>query len=393
MIILKNCRFVPFLTEDIGFDMGDVLVKDGKIADIKPCGAAFEADGAEIMDLGGKYLLPGLIDMHIHLCFASDAEIYQENIPDAQRAITVIRFADCMLNAGYTTIRDAGDALSMPVVYVRNAIDKGELKGPTIKTSGPIIQASWMNGTSLGYYVDGPFEFRKATRKTFANGADYIKLYGSGSLLVPTNIPGYPIIEEEEIKEAVNIAKRNGSYVAIHAHGAEAIDTAARCGVHTIEHASLIREDTLDYIESLPYGEVGLVPTFYALHHIFDEPESYNAKRAEKLIPQMKESLGSAAHNHNILIGWGTDVTFNVYEKNPMEEFRLRKEMFGYTNEQILKQATINSAKLMYLDDEIGSVKIGKTADLIVVDGDPAADISVMYKVPEHVIKKGELVR
>ncbi len=155
----------------------------------------------------------------------------------------------------------------------------------------------------------------------------------------------------------------------------------------------MISEDTLKYIDESGQ-DTALVLTMYAIDEILEEPETYNGKRMTQIMPTIKESLLNAYNNHkNILLGWGTDVSLEKFTSDPMREFRLRKETLGFTNEDILKQATIDSAKIIYQDDKIGSVKPGKFADFVAVDGDPVSDISVMYKVPGHVVKGGEIVR
>ncbi|MBS4786360.1 MAG: amidohydrolase family protein [Clostridiales bacterium] len=394
MLILKNCRFVPFLTEGTDLTQGDVLLDGRTIARIAPPDTDFGAD-APVLDLKGKTLLPGLIDMHVHLCMYDDADIVGGAgtlISPCDWTINAVNYAQALLDAGFTTVRDMGDVDCLPAKYVRDAINKGRLTGSRIFTSGPIIESSWTDSTTMGCLADGPMEFRKAARMTMARGADFLKLYGSGSLLMPSNEPGYPIIEPEEIREAVTQARQNSTYVAIHAHGATAIDMAAHEGVHTIEHASMIREDTLAYIED-HYEEIGLVPTLYAFNGILEAPDTPNGVRAHKLLKQIVSSLKSACNQHHVQIGWGTDVGLKIFEQDPMKEFRLRKEMLDCSNEDILRQATIGSARLMYLDDQLGSIREGKLADLIVVDGDPLADISVLYRKPDHVLKEGVLIR
>ena len=396
MLILKNCRFVPFLTEGTDLTEGDVVVRDGLIDSIVPRGTAKAPEGekAEVLDLAGKTLLPGLIDLHCHLFYENIGALMKgSSQPQPEFAINTLRYAQKFLDCGYTTVRDVGDTHCRPAMYVKRAIEAGKVKGPRITTSGPIISSNWTTLDTLDIFACGSDGFRDAVRKNFAQGADFIKLYGSGSLMMPSNEPGYPIIESDEIEAAVLVAKRNASYVSVHAHGKTAIDMCVKAGVHTIEHASMISEDTLKYIDESGQ-DTALVLTMYAIDEILEEPETYNGKRMTQIMPTIKESLLNAYNNHkNILLGWGTDVSLEKFTSDPMREFRLRKETLGFTNEDILRQATIDSAKIIYQDDKIGSVRPGKFADFVVVDGDPVSDISVMYKVPEHVVKGGEIVR
>ena len=393
MLILKNCSFVPFLTEDVNFDSGSVVVEEGLIKEILPADAAIPAD-AEVFDLKGRTLLPGLIDLHIHLFYEKMQDVFTGNAaPQPVVTMNAWRYAQEFLNAGYTTVRDCGDLHCRSAMYIKRMINEGKLEGPRIITSGPIISSNWTNLDSLDIYACGSDGFRDAARKNFAGGSDFIKLYGSGSLLMESNEPGYPILESDEVEAAVLVANRHSSYVSVHAHGPTAIDICVKAGVHTIEHASMITEDTLKYIDD-NHQDTALVYTLFAIDEVLEMPDTYNGRRMHALFGRIKESLCNAYSNHkNILIGWGTDVGLNLYKTDPMREFRLRKEMLGMTNEDILKQATIDSAKIIRKEDKIGSIKPGKFADFVVVDGDPVKDLSVMYKVPEHVIKGGKIVR
>ena len=391
MLILKNCKFVPFLTEGTDLAEGDVLVNGDKIEKIAPLGTDFGVD-AKVMDLAGKTLMPGLIDLHMHL-FYENINALMNTLPAPQCAINELLYAQEMLNDGYTTIRDVGDYHCRAAMHLRNMINSGKVQGPRITTSGPIISSNWTKLDTIDTFTVGKYGFRDTCRKNFAEGADFIKLYGSGSLLLPSNEPGYPLLEPEEIEASVLAAQRNSSYVSVHAHGKTAIDMCVRAGVHTIEHASMISEETLKYIDEHS-PDTALVYTMFAIDEILEEPDTYNGKRMWALWDTIKSSLKNAYENHkNILIGWGTDVGLDLFKTDPMREFRLRKEYLDMTNEDILKQATINSAKIIYKDNEIGSIKEGKLADFVVVDGNPVEDLSVMYKIPAHVIKGGEIIR
>ncbi len=393
MLVLKNCRFVPFLTEDAAFEAGSVVVEDGVIREILPETAQLPAD-AEVLDLEGRTLLPGIVDLHTHLFYEKMEDIYTGNAaPQPTVTLNAYRYAQELLNAGCTTVRDVGDLHCRSALYIKKMVNEGKIRGPRITTSGPIISSNWTNLDSLDIYACGSDGFRDAVRKNFANGSDFIKLYGSGSLLMASNEPGYPLLESDEVEAAVLVARRNSSYVSVHAHGATAIDMCVKAGVHTIEHASMITEDTLKYIDDNGL-DTALVYTLYAIDEILEMPDTYNGKRMHALIGHITESLCNAYNNHkNILIGWGTDVGLNLYRTDPMREFRLRKELLQMTNEDILKQATVDSAKIIRQDDMIGTVKAGKYADFIAVDGDPVKDLSVMYHLPAHVIKGGEVIR
>lgn len=396
MLILRNCKFVAVLTEGVKLEKADVLIENDKITAIEPCGTIMK-EGAEELDLAGKTLIPGLLDMHVHLIMEDTNYDKPYLSTPAQLTLRTVRFANELLNLGYTTIRDVGENHCRSAIELGREIEAGRMVGPTIHGSGPILCPTTTGAVDYLYdAIDGVDSVRKNARMAIRKGAKFLKLYGSGSMMGKGANPGFPILEPEEISEAVKVAKNYGTYVAIHSHGATAIDNAVKCGVRTIEHASMISEDTLQYMEE-HYDEVGLVPTlsvFYALtqYGVSNDPNDFHAVRARNTKDTVVACLTNAYH-HNVQIGWGTDVSLAEYLAHPEMEFKLRKEWLNCSDEDIIKQATINSAKLMCLDDVIGTVKVGKLADLIIVDGDPSKDITVMYKKPEHVIKSGRLIR
>ena len=392
MLVLRNCKFVKVLTEGYSDECGDVLLNNGKIEAIKPCGTDFGAE-CEEMDLAGKTLMPGLIDMHIHLFMTDNNYAAYINQPEAEQTINVLRFAQKLLDFGYTTVRDCGDGHAWATLHVMKAVDAGKVVGPTIIPCGPILcPTAERTSDFLLTRIDGPYDTRQKAREAIRKGAKFIKLYGSASMNSLVGEPGHPIIEKDELTEAVNVANQYNTYVSIHSHGATAIDNAVRCGVRSIEHASLIKDETIEYIkEHAP--ETGIVPTLWVIHNnITPDKTGPLADKVRGLYKTVCECL-NRAYKAGLKIGWGTDVRLTDYEAAPETEFKLRKEDLKYADEDIIKQATINSAKLLGMDDKIGTVKEGKLADLIVVDGDPSNDISVMYNVPLHVIKGGKVIR
>lgn len=341
----------------------------------------------EELDLCGQTLMPGLIDMHMHLRFGG-----QIGEPDPCNICFMAKdFTDFMLDNGYTTVRDCGDHCGMPVAALRKAVQEGKFQGPNIYTAGPTIQP-----TETGYnlpwaapnhiYADNPMEMRHQVRYVLARGADFIKLYGSGSMMVEGAEPGTMILEEDEMREAVRIAERKGSYVAIHMHGAIGCEAAVRAGIRTIEHASFIQE-RCPARPGRQNGQ-GLVLTLAAIHGVGPITDPLRRSRVEESFECLRK-----VKDYQVLVGWGTDTFLEEYQEDPYLEFKLRKEKLGFSNEEILKQVTINSAKLMNQEYLFGSVKVGKQADLVVINGNPSEDLTVMYKKPAHVIKSGVLVR
>lgn len=390
-MILKNCRLLPELTEGTDLTYADLKIDGKAIADVVPCGTAGH-DGEEVIDAHGQTLLPGLIDGHLHAFIGDNPKAGSEYHNGAGRALDGLRYAQYLLKNGYTTIRNCGDHPDFPIGELRNQINAGYFVGPTIITSGMIVMPT-VTGMEMASRLwcmaaDTPEEFRKAARYNFSHGADFLKIYGTGSLSVPNGKPGASIMMEDEIAECAKIASLHQSYAAIHCHGAECIDTAVRCGIRTIEHATFISEETLQYMDGR--RDVGIIPTFYAFNRYLkmDPKPQWVSDMLDKTISCLKN-----AYRHDILIGWGTDVPMSEQVEEVGKEFRLRSEVLGFQNIDLLKQATITTARLLMIDDQKGSIRPGKDADLILVNGDPAEDISLMYTAPALVIKHGAVVK
>ncbi|MCB7302664.1 amidohydrolase family protein [Bariatricus massiliensis] len=392
--VIKNCKLIPELTEGTGLSEADVLIEEDRIADIAEVGTVFE-DISETIDVGHATLMPGLIDAHVHLRWLEESS-WVTDVRPSWRSFDEYHYARFMLENGYTTVRDCGDDKCLASEAVRDAEKAGYIEGPRVICAGPTLLPANLNTfpcRQFHHVIAGRDNVRALVRDNICYGADFIKLYGSGSLMTEGNDPNIKIIEEDEIDEVVKIATSRGTYCAIHAHGSEAIDAAVRNGVRTIEHASFITEETLQRLEGRT--DMGIVPTVGILHNLTKHGKgSYvdNEDRRVKTIRQVYECIGNAYHNHNVLIGWGTDIALDSYEENPYIEIQTRKNELGFSNIDILKQMTINSAKLLCLDNEIGTVKIGKCADFVVIDGNPAEDIAAMYKKPVHVIRKGRVI-
>jgi len=388
-LLVKNCGFVPELTE--GFDgvCGDVLIENGKIAAI---GENLTDPDARVLDIGGKTLIPGIIDMHVHL-----GPVHNTIRVAGKSIFDSYKFAKYLMEIGVTTVRDCGNDYFLPAAALRDAIKEGVIRGPRILSSGNSLCSTAVGNEYYTAFItehDGPAEWRKAARDTFKKGADFIKVVGSGSIMSPGSDPGMRIFEDDEMLEVVNIANLYNSHVAVHAHGADAVYHAFKCGVRTVEHASFIDQRGIDLLKG--NDEQGITMTLSVLLSGLDANQNsdpafaYVNELTRRIAGDVKACLKNA-YDQGVLIGWGTDIELEAYQRDPGIEFRARKEL-GIADLDILKQATINSAKLLKLDHLIGSVKVGKAADLIVVDGKPQEDISCMYQPPVHVICDGRLV-
>lgn len=390
-MILNNCRLIPALTDGISTEIGSVEIKQGKIVKINREPVASELSD---FDCEGKTLLPGLIDLHTHLTLLGGIGVDSVNEP-MKLLIDAASQAKKFLDYGYTTIRDCG-SIKRGANYVRDMIQKGLITGPDVLACGQTLMSSVVNKDStLGSiinFVDGVEEFRKATREEAAHHADFIKIYASGSALNPTGVPKHPIMTREEIRVSVETAKMNGLTVAAHCHADEAIRVCVEEGVKTIEHATYLSEESLALIKQT--NDCYLVPTFSAMYVSQTDPEQ-RAFWTARLAP-MLDSCSAAiecAYKAGLKMGFGTDCAPNSLQYDTGTEFRMRKEYCHMENIDILLQATKYNAEIADIDHLVGQIKEGLQADLILVDGNPDEDLSIMYQQPLHVWKKGKRVK
>lgn len=399
-MIIKNCKLISALTEKGAPAMADVVINGKLIESIVPCGTTVDGEH-DVLDIHGATLMPGLIDAHVHLFMGKRSGGFalgdRDTIP-TQWAFDAYDFARFFLDNGYTTIRDVGDEWHFPALAVRNAVNAGIITGPRIYGSGVTIVPTTPGFDTFAFmcaFYNTADDVRKEARNQFFHGADFLKLYGTGSMLVEDSLPGKRIMLKDEIAEAVKIAEFHGSYCACHCHGAEGVSVMIDEGVRTIEHASFITEESCKKLDGRK--DAGIVPTIACSTPesmgITKENDPASYERFSRISAERDACIKNAYDNHDILMGWGTDMDIFTMEKMPYIEWQARKERLGCSNINLLKQATINSAILMGVDDKIGSVDSGKFADLIVVDGDPESDITAMYQKPLHVIRDGVLIR
>jgi Imidazolonepropionase and related amidohydrolases len=395
MLVLKNCRLVRALTEGYDEQYGDVLIAGKYIVDIKPSGYEFGGDCEEI-DLEKKTLIPGLFELHAHL-YGYIYNPYELQAMSAGKiTFGAYSFAKAYLDAGYTTIRDCGSSYNC-VAAIRDAVNEGIIDGPRLISSGLIITPTEQgNETFSDLYseADGPEEVRKACRKELQKGNDFIKLMVSGAFMNVGGDPGIQIADFEEVKAAVDAAKRKGTYVAAHCHGTESIKTAIRAGVRTIEHGTFLDDEVIEMLKNR--DDCYLVPTGAIGLYCLDES---NQDVPQELLEQSKACVEIETSNINkayragLKLGFGSDIDLQAFRSVPGYEFRARKEYYTFDDLDILLQATKNSAEIAGLGDVAGTIKVGKLADLAVVDGNPDEDIYVMTKPVVHVFRDGKKLK
>lgn len=383
-----------------------VVVEGDRIAAIEPgYRAAGPAD--RVIDLRAGTLMPGLMDMHVHLTSeysrASELEAYKKNAAD--RALDGALFAERTLLAGFTTVRECGSAFGTAIA-LRNAVDSGKVKGPRIVAAGKGISTTGGHGDPTNGWaehlqpapgltdgvVDGAAQAAQAVRQRYKDGADFIKITATGGVLSIARSGQNPQFTEEEIRAIVATARDYGFHVAAHAHGAEGMKRAIRAGVHTIEHGTYMDEEVMRLMKE--HGTF-YVPTIAAGRWVAERakeagffPELVRPKAAS-IGPKIQRTFAQA-HRSGVPILFGTDTGVSAHGENA-REFAYMVEA-GMAPLEAIRSATSVPAKFLGLDDRLGTVSGGKLADLVGVPGDPLADITVMQRV-SFVMKDGIVYR
>lgn len=372
-----------------------VVVVDGKITAIE-AGYRAPAAGERVIDLREGTLLPGLFDSHVHLGeeYNRNSEINRYKRNEADYAIDGVVFAERTLLAGFTTVRDLGDTMR-ETIALRNAINAGKIPGPRIIAAGKSIattggHADPTNGWSRKFPADpGPAEgvingvedARKAVRQRYKEGSDTIKITSTGGVLSIAKSGSNAQYQEDEIRAIVTTARDYGFKVAAHAHGTEGIKRAVRGGVDTIEHGSFLDDEGIRLMKQ--HGTF-LVPTLSAGRWVYEQAQKPDffppivRPKALAVGPQIQQTFAKA-YKAGVKILFGTDTGVNPHGSNA-GEFRLMVEG-GMPAMEAIKAATSVPAKFFGLDDQTGTIAVGKLGELVGVPGDPLADIGVMERV------------
>jgi imidazolonepropionase-like amidohydrolase len=378
-----------------------IIVEANKIADVQK-GYMTAGKDDKIIDLKNRTVMPGLIDCHVHMEMevgpGRQLKGFTQNPADIAFEATGI--AKTTLMAGFTTVRDLGG--TGVNIALRNAIKKGITIGPRILTAGKTIASTGGHADPTNGYrrdlmgdpgpndgiANGVDECRKAVRQRYKEGSDLIKITASGGVLSLEKDGSGPQFSEEEMKSIVETAKDYGMPVAAHAHGAEAMKRAIRAGVTSIEHGTMMDDETIALFKK--YG-TWYVPTIIAGKASSDsakKPGYFPAIITEKALsigPKIQATF-ARAYKAGVKIAFGTDAGVYAHGKNWME--------FVYMNEagmpvlETIKAATVSAADLLGMSESIGSIEKGKLADIVAVDGDPSKDIQSLGRV-KFVMKDG----
>jgi imidazolonepropionase-like amidohydrolase len=378
---------------------GEVLIQADRIIEVGT--TVKRPSGAEVIDLGDRTLLPGLIDAHIHLFLhpgAEDLQTVQESVPERTIMATIAARDDLM--AGFTAERDMGtEGAGSADSAVRDAIDAGRIPGPRLRVSGNAINILGGHEDAIGYnpaqhvlpnadYANSADELVAAMRQQFKEGADFTKIYETGADSIRDGKLATPYqYTEPQLEAAVKEAARLGKHVAVHATGEPGTLYAAQAGVVSIDHADQLSDETMRVMKE---KQIFAVPTFTISEYFADHatnPEQ-GARQRQMLDLKVKEFKKQIAAG--VPMALGSDVGPFPHGSQAREFVLMVKE--GMSPAAVLKADLLNGAKLLGWEGQIGSLEPGYLADVIAVTGDPLENIEVLGNVT-FVMKGGAVYK
>lgn len=399
MLILTNLNLID---GEGNFLKGKKVVIEGtKIKDIT---ADPTPPNAEVIDMKGYTILPGLVDAHLHLGWNGEPNIETKMLKELLPMTALKAYVNAKndLLAGFTTVRSLGDRGYIDVA-LKKAVEDGVVDGPRMKVAGQAISMTGGHGdmwlapevTSSGFgtIADGIEEMRKAARYQLKMGADFIKLMATGGVMSEGDEPGSPQLTEEEMRTAIEEAHKAGKKTAAHAQGTEGIKNAIRAGIDSIEHGIFLDDEAIQMMKD---RGVFMIPTLSAVFNIKKHgkeagiPE-YAVRKVEQIMEAHLESFRKA-YKAGVKIALGTDAAtpFNKHGENA-QELELMVNA-GMDPLDAIMAATKGGAELLSMSDLIGCVEPGKEADIIAVKGNPIEDISLLKNV-KFVMKAGKIYK
>jgi imidazolonepropionase-like amidohydrolase len=406
-ILLKNARIFDGYNGECSEGM-HLLIESGVIREVseKP----IRVGDASLIDVGGRTLMPGLIDAHIH-AYASDVNVQKMDLAgEPYRTAHAVRMLGFALDCGFTTVRDIGGG----DYSLWRAVEDKLFRAPRFLYAGKMISMTGGHGDyrqmnesrhNHGYCSCGDFNTDsviadgvdaciKAAREELRRGAHCIKIMGSGGVSSPTDPIWINQFREDEIRAIVNETNERRTYTSAHCHPVNAVRRCVEFGVRVIEHGTLIDDETARFVAD---KGAFIVPTIVVLFTLVElgRKLGFPAQNQEKADYAYKHAIAGmeSMRRSGVKIGFGTDLIGETYV-HQCREFRIRKEVFSPL--EILRQATSINASLLMQEGKLGCVAPGAHADLLVVDGDPLKDIELIADSGKHlrlIMRAGELIR
>ena len=373
---------------------GEVLVRGERIHAVAEAGTELARRGAEVIDAGGATLMPGLVEGHAHIGYRGEVTLQDIGaIPPEEHTLISMHNARTLLDAGFTSAYSGAAAKLRLDVVIRNEIEAGKIPGPRLRAASPEITSTAGLGDvrqahqdreSVVLYADGPQEIRRVCRRCIREGVDQLKINVSGDNFVLGAEGERTVMFEDEVASAVAVARAHGAMINAHARTAEAVKRAVRSGVDVVYHADYADEEALDMLEEAK-DRVFLGPAIGFTYGAAHEAEAWGMTRDSVEEKGLLERIESAQRVYGealkrgirVVIGgdYGFPWTPQGAQARDLAHF---VELFGYSPSQALLCATSVGGELMGRGNEIGQIRPGYLADLLLVDGDPTADVRIL---------------
>jgi imidazolonepropionase-like amidohydrolase len=391
--------------------MADVLVEGARIKTIARAQNRLPIEGATVIEARGRTLMPGLVEGHAHISFGgavNDSDL--GNIPPEEHVMLTVKNAKTLLDHGFTSCYSAATSKLRLDVVIRNAVNAGEIPGPRIRAASPEItvtgglgdeRKAHMYYESFGMIADGPEEIAKAVRLCCREGVDNIKVNISGDDLSPAAHGGLTVMREDEVQMAVNVARDFGKKINCHARAANSVKRAVRCGIDVIYHCESADEEAIDMLESAK-DRIFVGPAIGIIYSTLYEGEKFGFKRDSEVGRMMQRTIDTTAAVYTELRKRGVRILIGGdygFAQSPQgdnaRDLKHFVDLLGFSPNEALQCGTRIGGQVMGLGKELGEVKEGYIADLLLVDGDPLKDIDlVVHQKNLHVImKEGSLYK
>ena len=403
-MLIRNARIVDGTSPEAS-DPVDIHIENGRFTEV---GKGLKLTADEELDLKGGIVMPGLIDCHVHVIATSANLGLNAELPDSLVALRSAQLMRNMLMRGFTTVRDLGGATR----GLQMAVEEKLVEAPRLVICGKALSQTGghtdyrgpFHNRDVSYYAeklgtlgrvcDGVPEVLRAAREELKGGAQYIKIMADGGVSSPSDPIGYLVFSEEEIRAAVMVAKNFGTYVSAHLYDDRAIVRALDCGVECIEHGNLISDDSIARIAR--EGQV-IVPTNIAYEALARDGAKYglppeSVAKIEDVREAGLEKL-EKLYKAGATVGYGSDLLGGLH-KYQSEEFAIRGRYLPA--DAVIRSATVDAAKVLRMEGEIGVIAPGAHADLVVVDGNPLDDLGLLASGGDHlslILQGGKVVK